>query len=562
MRYPLPLLAVIALLACEAPPATQTPTAEPKTLTMMPENTVSMTRVKEIIAELSDDRYEGREPATTGGDKSEAYLVSQMQAMGIQPGNNGSYLQAVPMVSIALDPPRSSVKLSGGGVGHTLKYLEEIVYHTRRVEPEVLVENSELVFVGYGIVAPEYDWDDYADLDVRGKTVVMLVNDPGFVTQDPGVFKGRTMTYYGRWTYKYEEASRQGAAGALIIHQSAPASYGWSVIETGWSGPQLDLKRDDGNASRAAMEGWISEDFAKELFAAAGMDFQATTIAAAAPNFKARDMGELQIDAILENKLDFVTANNVIGMIEGSAAPGEAVLYMGHFDHLGMKDVPEGEDGIYNGAVDNATGTAAILAIGEAFASAPTPPERSVMIVAVTAEESGLLGSAYFAEHPPVPLDKIVGGINLDAMIPMGQATDVIVTGLGASELEDVLETYAAKDGLTLSPESAPEAGLFYRSDHISLSKVGVPMLYLEVGNDLVDGGKDAGTAAALAYYNGPYHQVGDEYSPDWDFAGMEQVISLGYKTGNALARSDTWPNWYEGNEFKELRDAMRDGKK
>ncbi|MEM7570547.1 MAG: M28 family metallopeptidase [Pseudomonadota bacterium] len=525
---------------------------------ILPANAVSIGTIKAITQELADDRYEGRAPATPGGDLSEAYLASMMKEMGFAPGNGDSYLQSVPMVSIALEPERSSVKLSGGGVGHMLKYRDEIVYHTRRVVPSVRLEASELVFVGYGIVAPEYGWDDYAGVDVTGKTVVMLVNDPGFATKDPDVFKGKAMTYYGRWTYKYEEASRQGAAGALIIHQSAPASYGWSVVETGWSGPQLDLKREDGNASRVAMEGWVSEDFAKELFAAGGLDFGALTAAAAAPNFKAVDMGELQIDAVLTNQLDYVTASNVIGIIKGSRAPDEAILYTAHFDHLGKTDVAEGEDGIFNGAVDNAVGTAAIMAIGEAFAKAPTPPERSVIIAAFTAEESGLLGSAYFAEHPPVPLSKMIGGINLDAILPTTKARDVTVTGLGASELEEVLGFYAGKAGVTLSAEATPEAGLFYRSDHISLSKVGVPMLYLDEGLDLVDGGIEAGKALSDAYYSGPYHQVTDKYDPAWPMENLEQVTALAYQTGNALVRTSLWPNWFAGNEFKGLRDAMR----
>lgn len=527
--------------------------------TKPPVNRVNMEQVKAHIAELSSDAYEGRAPATPGGDKSEAYLVAQMKAAGLTPGNGDSYLQSVPMVSIALKESASSVEVVGGAVDLALTFGKEAVYHTRQVEQSIRIKDSDLVFVGYGIVAPEYGHDDYAGIDVTGKTVVMLVNDPGFITEDPAIFNGKAMTYYGRWDYKFEEASRQGAAAAIIIHQTAPASYGWNVVQTGWSGPQLDLQRADGNTDRVQMEGWITEALAKDLFRFSGLDFDRLTAAAVKPEFKAVPMGEMKLNARLYSDFDYVTANNVIGKIEGSKAPDEAILYMAHFDHLSMIEGGKpGEDIIFNGAVDNATGTAAILAIGEAFAAANKPPKRSVLILAVTAEESGLLGSAHFAENPVIPLSQIVGGINIDAIIPTGPARDVVVTGLGASELEDVLTVHAEREGMTLSPEGSPEAGLFYRSDHISLAKKGVPMLYLDGGQDLIDGGLEAGIAAGEAYYAGPYHNVSDEYDPNWNFGTIEQVTTLAYDTGNALARSAAWPNWYEGNEFKALRDAMR----
>ncbi|HNR78415.1 MAG TPA: M28 family metallopeptidase, partial [Parvularculaceae bacterium] len=380
-----------------------------------------------------------------------------------------------------------------------ISYGDEAVWFTKRVAPEVAFDDSDMVFVGYGVIAPEYQWNDYEGLDVRGKTVIILVNDPGYATQDPALFTGNAMTYYGRWTYKYEEAARQGAAAALIIHDTAPAAYGWNVVEGSNTGPQIDLKRNDDGMSRVMLEGWIQKDVASELLSAAGLDLDAEMEAAKTRGFKAVPMGELKASAKIVQTIKRSNDANVIGVLKGAEAPDEYVLYMAHWDHLGANPAAEGEDHIYNGAVDNATGTAAILEIAEKFAAGPRP-RRSIVFAAVTAEESGLLGSAYMAENPPVPLKQIAGGINIDGVLPIGPTKDIIVVGYGASELQDILDAVAKENGRYLRPDAEPEKGYFYRSDHINFAKKGVPMLYADAGIDLVRGGEEVGRAAGADY--------------------------------------------------------------
>ena len=512
----------------------------------------------EHITVLASDEFEGRAPGTPGGEKTRAYLAAQYERIGLEP-IGGSYEQAVPIVESTLDPATSSFSVSVNGEARDLGYRKDITYWTKRVEENVSFEDSDLVFVGYGIVAPEYGWNDYEGVDAAGKTVVMLVNDPGFATQNPDLFNGNAMTYYGRWTYKYEEAARQGATAAIVIHDTEPAAYGWNVVETSWSGPQVDLQRDDNGASRVAAEAWFSNETARDLFAAAGLDLDEQMAAALTPEFNAVPMTGITASATLNNTIKRSEDANVVGVLRGSEAPDEYVLYMGHWDHLGVNlEAGEGEDGIYNGAVDNATGTAAILEIAERFANNETPPRRSILIAAVTAEESGLLGSAYFGEYPPVPLKQIVGGINIDAILPTPPVKDMIVVGYGASELEDILQEAAAPYARRLTPDPEAEKGYFYRSDHISLAKKGVPMLYADGGADLVDGGVEAGEEIGNAYRVNDYHQPSDEYSPDWPMESMVDSTTILYETGAAMAYSSAWPNWYEGNEFRALRDAQR----
>lgn len=511
------------------------------------------------IATLASDAFEGRAPGTPGGEKTRAYIASEYERIGLEPIGD-SFEQAVPIVESTLQPDSSSFSVSINGEARDLEYRTDVVYWTKRAEENVEFADSDLVFVGFGVVAPEYDWNDYEDVDVEGKTVVILVNDPGFATQDPDLFNGNAMTYYGRWTYKYEEAARQGAAAAMIIHDTAPAAYGWNVVEGSWSGPQVDLQRDDNGASRVAAEGWFSNETARTLFDAADLDMDAQMQAAMSRDFQAVPMPGVTASGVLNNKIVRSEDANVVGVLRGAERPDEYVLYMGHWDHLGMNPATEGDDKIYNGAVDNATGIAAIIEIAEKFATNETAPDRSIMLVAVTAEESGLLGSAYFGEYPPVPLKQIVAGVNIDAILPTPPSKDMIVVGYGASELEDILKEVAAGYDRYLTPDPEAEKGYFYRSDHISLAKKGVPMLYADGGADLVDGGTDAGEAYGADYRENRYHAPGDEYDADWPMEGMLDTVEILYEVGATIAYSDDWPNWYEGNEFRALRDAQLAG--
>ncbi|WP_291841937.1 M28 family metallopeptidase [Maricaulis sp.] len=508
------------------------------------------------ISTLADDSFEGRAPATLGGIAASQWIADEMARIGLEPGHGDSYFQPVALLAVTLDTDQSSFDIAFNGEPLGLSMSEDVVYWSKLNSSDITLDNSELVFVGYGVVAPEYGWNDYEGLDVEGRTVVMLVNDPGYGNPDSGLFNGNAMTYYGRWTYKYEEAARQGAAGVILIHQTAPASYGWNVVSGSWTGTQLDLARAPGEGQFASVESWVTEARARQMFDLAGLDFDALTAAAAEPGFVPVPMAGLTATGHLVNSTETLESRNVVGVVPGTARPDEYVLYTAHWDHIGIRDVPEGEDGLYNGAVDNATGTAAILEIGEAFVA--NPPERSVMILAVTAEESGLLGSAYYGENPIVPYDQTVGGINIDAILPTGRARDVVVVGHGASQLEDILTEAAAEQDRYIVPDPNPEAGYFYRSDHISLAKKGVPMLYADGGFDLVEGGREAGEAMGADYRANRYHGPADEYSEDWNMDGMVEDTTLFFNVGSRLANSDAWPNWYEGNEFRALRDAQR----
>lgn len=508
------------------------------------------------ISTLADDSFEGRAPATEGGIAASQWIADEMARIGLEPGYEGSYFQPVPLLEVTLDEETSGFDITHDGEPMNLVTNEDVVFWTKRNADEVTLEDSDLVFVGYGVVAPEYDWNDYEGVDVEGKTVVMLVNDPGYADPDSGLFNGNAMTYYGRWTYKYEEAARQGAAGVILIHQTEPASYGWNVVSGSWTGAQLDLAREPGEGTFAAVESWVTEDIARQLFEMSGLDFEAQTAAAASADFEPVPMDGLTASATLHNSTRTLDSRNVVGVVPGTERPDEYVIYTAHWDHIGIRDVPEGEDGIYNGAVDNATGTAAILEVGEAFMA--NPPERSVMILAVTAEESGLLGSAYYGENPIVPYAQTVGGINIDAMLPTGRSHDIVVVGHGASELEDVLTAAAEEQDRHIVPDPNPEAGYFYRSDHISLAKHGVPMLYADGGEDLREGGTEAGQALADDYRENRYHGPADEYSEDWPMDGMVENVELFFDVGSRLANSGDWPNWYEGNEFRALRDEQR----
>ena len=509
------------------------------------------------IKELSSDNFEGRAPGTPGGIAASQYIADEMNSIGLIPmGSDGSYFQSVELTAQTLLPnSQMNINFDRESVfdGNDKK---NSVYWTKRLNENIDIKSSELVFVGYGINAPEYNWNDYSEIDVKGKTVLILINDPGFATQDETLFKGNAMTYYGRWTYKYEEAARQGAAAAIIIHETAPASYGWQVVSGSWSGEQYDLVRPDKGASRTALEGWMTYSKTEELLLKAGLKLKDLEANATENNFKALSIPRLTLSASLKQNIKTTVSRNVAGGVIGSKYPEDFVLYMAHWDHLGMNLEIDGPDKIYNGAVDNATGTAAIIEIAEAFKTG-IQPERSALFLAVTAEESGLLGSAYYAEEPLVPLKNTIAGINIDAMLPLGRTKDMKVIGYGASELEDLLESTLDRRNMYIVPDDKPEAGYYYRSDHISLAKKGVPMLYADPGNEHEDYGLIFGEDFSDDYTKNRYHKPADEYNDTWDLSGIKQTSEILYELGYNLANSTMWPNWYEGTEFRSLRTKM-----
>jgi Zn-dependent M28 family amino/carboxypeptidase len=515
---------------------------------------LSEATMKDITRTLSSDAFGGRLPGTPGEEKTIALMVARFKAAGLKPGNGDSWVQEVPLIEIT-GKEVAPLTIAGKGPPIALDFSKDWVGVTYREDAKTAIKDSELVFVGYGINAPERGWNDYAGLDVKGKTVVILVNDPDWQAENlEGTFNGRAMTYYGRWTYKYEEAARQGAAGALIIHQTDPASYGWNVVESSWTGPQAYAQRGENASPLTQMNGWLTEDAARKVLTAAGQDLDALTKAAQAKGFKPVPLG-LTTSTSFASDFRSITSHNIIGILPGSEAPDEYVLHTAHWDHLGRcTPAPDGDD-ICNGAVDNATGTAALVALAEAHAKAG-PPRRSLVFLAVTAEESGLLGAKYYAENPVFPLAQTVGGINMDAFQVAGPAKDVTVVGPGKSQLDAFLIAALDADGRRLTPDPKPEAGYYYRSDHFAFAKLGVPMLYVEGGEDLINGGKDAGAAVAKDYTDNRYHGPKDEFNEAWDWSGVMADLQLYYRIGRGLAMSTSWPNWNEGDEFKGVRDT------
>lgn len=561
MYFKTAIAAAVFLLSaagCEraAEPAATPATARPEAVSLEGVRPVTdIERMLAEIAELSSDAYGGREPMSEGERLTLAFIESRFRAAGLEPLFGNSYLQAVDLVSIEADPATVQMTFHLEGKDRLVRYQDEMVAGTVRVVPESRVRSSEVVFVGYGIVAPEYGWNDYADVDVRGKTVLILINDPGFVTQDPALFKGNAMTYYGRWTYKYEEAARQGAAAAVIIHDTAPAAYGWQVVRNSWTGPQFHLHRDDDNMDRTPIESWIQRGVAEEVVAAAGLDLAVLEQQALSAEFKAVSLNST-MDASVQNRILRDQSYNIGALLRGSARPGEVFIYTAHWDHIGTDPaVAEGADGIYNGAVDNATGLAALLELARSFAALPRSPERSVAFLAVTAEESGLLGSAYYANNPALPMRQTVGGINMDSLHVYGPTNDVVVVGYGSSELEDILLRKAAAQGRVVEPEEHPERGGYFRSDHFNFARKGVPMLYAEAGSDHRELGPDYIKAKGREYLETRYHTALDEMSDDWDLRGLEQDIELYFGIGLEVADGDNWPQWYEGNEFRAIRE-------
>jgi Zn-dependent M28 family amino/carboxypeptidase len=515
----------------------------------------------ERISTLASDEFGGRAPMSEGERLTLSYLEQQFREMGLKPMFGDSYRQAVPLVSIEANPDMAlSISDMEGNV-HSYAYGTEVMLGSTQVSEKNELNRSELVWVGYGIVAPEYDWNDYAGINVKGKTVIILVNDPGYATQNPELFNGNAMTYYGRWTYKYEEAARQGAAGALIIHQTAPAAYGWNVIEDGGKGPQFHLAAENDNMDQVKVQGWLQYETAKDIFDIAGLDLDAMSAEAAQAAVKPYSMG-LFASVNINNTIQRAESYNVGAILPGSVRPEELFIYMAHWDHLGTSQHQKGQEGdfIFNGAEDNASGTAGMLEIAQAFAALPSAPQRSVGFLAVTAEESGLLGSQAYAAEPAYPMNKTVGGINMDVLNFRGKMNDVVVIGHGGSEMETVLAEEARKFGRTITPESTPEKGFYYRSDHFNFAKKGVPILYAKGGTVDRDHGAAYVTERNADYVKNRYHSPADEIREDWDLDAAVEDLVLFFNIGKRLANSNEWPQWIEGNEFRAIRDASLAG--
>jgi Zn-dependent M28 family amino/carboxypeptidase len=505
-------------------------------------------------AVLAADEFEGRAPATRGEELTVAYLQQQFAELGLEPGNGDSWYQEVPVTTIEASP-EALFTVSGDDIDRSLAYRSEMVATTQQAVPSIAIEGSPLVFAGYGINAPERGWNDYAGLDVKGKTVVVLINDPGFATQDPAVFNGNTMTYYGRWTYKYEEGARQGAAAVIIVHETAAAAYPWEVVSVGWSGPQVGLTAANKHADKLQVEGWIQKSVAQELFVAAGLDYATLKEAAARPGFRAVPLAELTASIGLDNSIESSLSRNVVARLPGTSHADETVVYSAHWDHLGMNPEMEG-DNIYNGASDNASGTGGLLALARLHAERG-PAQRSLVFLAVTAEESGLLGSRWYGENPLYPLATTVANLNMDNIYSGldGRLREVAVVGFGNSELEVYLQHEASAQDRVLVQEPSPEKGYYYRSDHFNFAKQGVPALYLTRATDSREHGRMWGQNQLQAYTANDYHKPSDEYSSDWDLSGAAEDVLLFFGIGEALANSRDWPNWNEGTEFKGKRD-------
>lgn len=512
-------------------------------------DTVRMARHIEVLA---SDEFQGRKPFTAGEEKTIKYLREEFESYGLAPGNGDDYFQAVPLVELDAQPS-TTLTFSAAGEDVVLNVAEEFVAYSERVQEQNVLESSEVVFAGFGIVAPEFGWNDYEGLDVEGKTVIVLVNDPGFGSGDSTFFKGQTMTYYGRWTYKYEEAARQGAAGIFIIHDTAPAGYAWSVVRNSWSGASLYLDQT-GDQFKPVVQGWLTRDAAIKLFEASPVDMRNFVERSRKPDFKPIPL-EVTTSVSVENGIKRNVSQNVIAKVTGTEKPDEYIIYTAHWDHLGIGTVVDG-DSIYNGAHDNASGTATLLEIARSFA-ANEKPQRTVVFLAVTAEEQGLLGSKYYAENPIYPPEKTVANINMDGVAYYGRMKDFTIVGYGQSELDDLAGEIASRQGRYVMPDPDPGKGYFFRSDHFQFAKVGVPAIFASGTYESMEHGVEYIEELSMEYETNRYHMPADEYDPStWKFGGMLQDASLFYELGRKLADSDRWPEWKEGSEFKSIRET------
>lgn len=539
-------------VACTATP--------PETLAELP--TIDTTRVLADITRLSSDEFQGRAPGGEGERLTVEYLTTQFKAAGLEPGNpDGTYVQNVPLVGVR-PMVTSPFTVTQGGKSRTLRVLGDVVPFSTRVAEEVSLTNSEMVFVGYGIQAPEFQWDDFKGVDVKGKTILMLVNDPPIAGSgpgdlDPAVFGGKAMTYYGRWVYKFAKAAEMGAAGVLVIHETEPAGYPFSVAQ-GMGGERFNLVTPDKNMSRAAVEGWISLEATTDLFKSSGLDFDALKAQAATRDFTPVSL-KTTASVTLKQDLRTLDSKNVIAKITGSdpVLKDEYVIYSAHWDHLGVATTPRDGDAINNGAMDNASGTAGMLEIARAFKAIEPTPKRTILFLAVTAEEQGLLGSEFYAKFPLYPLDRTLANINVDGMNLWGRTSDITVVGFGASDLDDYLAAAAKEQNRTLIPDPESEKGFYYRSDHFNFAKVGVPALYTDDGTTFIDKPAGYGQQKRDEFNKRDYHAPSDEVKPDWDLGGLADDAKLLLAVGYRVAMAATYPEWKPGNEFKAVRDKM-----
>ncbi len=556
MRYPPfmrnALILTLALLTACAPSAPDTRAALDS---MTTESLLRHTKT------LASDEFEGRGPGTPGEDRTVAYLTEQFRVLGLQPGNpDGTYVQKVPLAGIR---SQASAAFTIGARKLAMKPLDDFVGVSRRYTGSVEVKDSEVVFVGYGVVAPEYGWDDYKGVDVKGKTIVMLINDPAIpdpadpAKLDGKMFKGAAMTYYGRWTYKYEIATEKGAAAAIIVHETKPAAYPWEVVRGSWGQENFEIVSADKSMGRVPVESWIQLEKARELFQAGGKDFDALKKAALSKDFRPVAIGARATFSV-KNTLREIQSRNVIAKVEGSDAAGkdEYVVYTAHWDHLG-KDESLKDDQIYNGALDNASGTAGLVELAKAFAKLRPGPKRSVLFLAVTAEEKGLLGAKYYAQNPLYPLARTLANINMDGVNQWGRTSDITIVGLGNSTLDDIATEVARAQGRTVKPDPEPEKGFYYRSDHFEFALQGVPALYPDSGTEYV--GKPPGYSQQKRdeYTMKDYHKVSDDVKADWDLTGAVDDLRLLFEVGFRVAQGDRYPEWKPGTEFKAKREAM-----
>ena len=548
--------AVIALAAC----ATATPPSEPPVAPAFEHPPLSPEALLAHVNVLASDEFEGRAPGTRGEELTLEYLQRTFAAAGLEPGvtlpdGTRSWVQETQLNAATLTNT-PTLTISGRDGAREYQYATQFSAWTRRVEPTISIADAPLVFVGYGVNAPELGWNDYAGVDMRGKIAVILINDPDFETGDDRGFGGRAMTYYGRWTYKFEEAGRQGAAGAIIVHETAPAAYPWAVVQSATGSARWDVVRADGGANRAGFEGWINNDVAMETFRRAGLDFNQLKARAQTRGFRAVPMGRLRGSLELQTQIETRTTNNVIGVLPGATRPDETIIYSAHWDHLGRCPAIDGDD-ICNGALDNATGTAALVELARRF-SAEGRPQRSVAFIGLTAEEQGLLGALYYMQHPVFAPRNTVAAINMDGINNAGRTRDVEIVGFGKSEMDDLITQALQAQGRRVEPDSSPEAGYFYRSDHLHFAQLGIPVLYTSNGIDMVEGGVERGRAVNEAYVAHNYHKPSDEVTPEWDMSGGAEDLEALYAVGRRLADSDMWPEWRANAEFRAAREQSR----